>query len=166
MALNKLFFPKTLKNFKKLPIASGDWGPRSQAQSVIHLLTFVSSPHLLNLTHILKTLSVGLSPPPLATSCLRTNPSPWLLFILRYFCPIKNSFFWKFLMTSNCMWFADWDPPNQKSWLWQTQNSRNFYVWLFSFSTDQKQCCLRAEDRVFLRTSRVRGQGLKLRDQS
>ena len=51
------------------------------------------------------------------------------------------------------------EPPNQKFWLRLCQNSRNFYVWLFSFQPIKKQCCPRAEDRTYSRTCKVRGQG-------
>ena len=125
------------------------------------LVTLVSSPHPHNLSHILKTSTFGSSPPPFATSCLRANPAPgfWSS-ILGYFCSIKNHFYWKFLMTSDCIWFADWGqplpPPTKNPGYAYVRLQEIFTFGSFPFQPIQKQCCSRAEDLTFSRIGRIR----------
>ena len=106
--------------------------------------------------------------PPNQKSWLRPCPGPRLLiFDFKIFLSNKKYLFLKIYDDVTLQVICGLELPNQKSWLRPCQNSRNFYVWLFSFQPIKKQCCPRAEDRTFSRTCRVRGQGrgLELRGQ-
>ena len=109
-----------------------------------------------------------LYPPPLAPSCLHTNPgSKFLIFHSKISLFHIKSFFLKISDDVIFNVICGLRFPNQKSWIRLCQNSINFYVRLFSFERIKKQSCPLAEYSTFLRTGRTRGQGqgLELRDQ-
>ena len=112
----------------------------------------------------MKTLTFSLSPPPLATSCLRTKPGSSLLILHRkIFLTDKKSLLLKISDDVILHVICALDPPIKNSGYARIQEI--FVFGYFPFEPIKKQYCSRAEDKTFLRTCRVLGQGLELRGQ-